>query len=173
MTPSHTPLNFRPQQAWGELLRRWWQELAEDTGGRAALRRAPDITAVVMLPAFQRLHRRLLAAGWPSRPSHSDHNDRLAAAAALLAHVREASDLSLPAAMSQRDTDKPRVSELRFKRLLEAPDADTLFAGLRRALPLIQHRCDPLALANDVVNWGDEVRKRWAYAYDWPDKAGK
>jgi len=170
-----TPLNFRSQQAWGELLLDWWQGLNADTGGRAALRRAPDITAVVMLPTYQRLHRRLLSAGWPNQ---TWHNDRLAAVAGLLAHVRESSDQTLPVAMSQRENDKPRVSELRFKRLLEAPDVDTLFAGLRRTLPLLQHRCDPLALATDVVNWangkhGDEVRKRWAYAYDWPDKTGK
>lgn len=164
-----TPLNFRANSAWGELLLRWWRELDDDTGGRAALRRAADITAVVMLPAFQRLHRRLLKAGWPDR---TGQNDALAAAAGLLAHVKEASDQSLPQAMSHRDGDKPSVSELRFKRLLESSDADTLFTGLRRALPLVQHRCDPLALATDVVNWGDEVRKRWAYGYDWPDKTG-
>lgn len=161
-----TPLNFRPEQAWGELLLRWWRELAEDTGGRAALRRAPDITAVVMLPAFQRLHRRLLAAGWPAQ-TWSD--DRLAAAAGLLAHVREHTSRSLPQAMS--DGDKPVVSPLRFQRLLEAPDADALFTGLRRTLPLIQHRTDVLALATDVVNWGDTVKKRWAYAYAWPAKS--
>lgn len=162
-----TPLNFRPQQAWGETLLRWWQELNDDTGGRAALRRAPDITAVVMQPAFQRLHRRLLAAGWPGQ---TWADDRLAAAAGLLAHVREHSDRSLPQAMS--DGDKPAVSPLRFQRLLEAPDGEALFNGLRRTLPLIQHRTDVCALATDVVNWGDAVRKRWAYAYAWPAKAG-
>jgi CRISPR system Cascade subunit CasB len=161
-----TPLNFRPEQAWGELLLRWWRELAEDSGGRAALRRAPDITAVVMLPAFQRLHRRLLAAGWPDQ---AWANDRLAAAAGLLAHVREHTPRNLPQAMS--DGDKPAVSPLRFMRLLEAPDGDALFAGLRRALPLIQHRTDVLQLATDVVNWGDAVKKRWAYAYAWRAKA--
>jgi CRISPR system Cascade subunit CasB len=160
-------LNFRANQAWGELLLEWWRQLSDDTGGRAALRRAPDLTAVVLQPAFQRLHRRLLAAGWPAGPAAGD---RLAAAAGLLAHLREASDHALPQAMSQRESDKPRVSELRFRRLLESPDVDTLFAALRRTLPLVQHRCDPLALASDVVNWGDAVRKRWAYAYDWPDK---
>ena len=94
----------------------------------------------------------------------------LAAAAGLLAHVREADERSLPVAMSQRDGDKPRVSALRFRRLLEAPDVDTLFTGLRRTLPLLQHRADPLALTTDVVNWGDRVRKRWAYDYDWPEQ---
>jgi CRISPR system Cascade subunit CasB len=162
-----TPLNFRPQQVWGELLLRWWHELEEDTGGRAALRRAPHVTAVVMLPAYQRLHRRLLSAGWPDQ---SWHNDRLAATAGLLAHVRAASDRNLPQAMS--DGDKPGVSPLRFQRLLESPDGDALFSGLRRILPLIQHRTDVFALATDVVNWGDAVKKRWAYAYAWPATPG-
>ena len=162
-----TTLNFRSGQAWGDILLRWWQELSEDTGGRAALRRAPDITAVVMLPAYQRLHRRLLAAGWPDQPWH---NDRLAAAAGLLVHVRENTGQDLPRSMSEGD--KPVVSPLRFMRLLESPDGDALFSGLRRVLPLIQHRTDLLALASDVVNWGDTVKKRWAYAYDWPAKAG-
>ncbi len=160
-------LNFRPDQVWGELLLSWWQGLKTDTGGRAALRRAPDITAVVMLPAYQHLHQRLRAAGWPDQPWH---NDRLAAAAGLLAHVREVSELGLPVAMSEGD--KPPVSPLRFTRLLESPDIDALFSGLRRAMPLIGHRADVLQLTTDVVNWGDTVKKRWAYAYRWPEKKG-
>jgi CRISPR system Cascade subunit CasB len=159
------PLNFRHDQAWGELLLDWWRELAQDTGGRASLRRAPDLTAVVVQPAFQRLHRRLLAAGWPEG---TWQGDRLAAAAGLLAHVREADGLRLPKAMSVPKGDKACVSDLRFKRLLESPDVESLFVGLRRALPLIQHRCDPVQLAHDVVNWGDRIRKDWAYAYAWP-----
>lgn len=161
-----TNLNFRPEQAWGEILFDWWRGLADDTGGRAALRRAPDITSVVLLPAFQRLHRRLLAAGWPEQ---GWHGDRLAAVAGLLAHVRTHADASVPKSMSTGE--KPSVSELRFRRLLEAPDVDTLFVGLRRALPLLQHSVNVFDLATDVVNWGDPVRKRWAYAYQWPDKA--
>ena len=161
-----TTLKFDPQQVWGQILLDWWRGLADDTGGRAALRRAPDITAVVMLPAFQRLHRRMQAAGWPG-PNWRD--DRLAAAAGLLAHVREPATTSLPQAMSEGE--RPALNELRFTRLLEAPDVDTLFAGLRRALPLLQQRADICALATDVVNWDDEVKKRWAYAYAWPDKA--
>lgn len=163
-------LKFDPQQVWGQILLDWWRGLADDTGGRAALRRAPDITAVVLLPAFQRLHRRLLAARWPDQ---AWQNDRLAAAAGLLAHVREQSALTLPQAMSEGQAagGRPPLSELRFRRLLEAPDVDTLFTGLRRALPLLQDRAEVCALANDVVNWGDAVKKRWAYAYTWPEKA--
>ncbi len=162
-------LSFRPQQPWGEILLNWWRTLGDDTGGRAALRRAGTLTAVVMAPAYQRLYRRLRAAGWPDAQWQ---NDRLAAAAGLLAHVRELDEKNLPVAMCQRDGDRLRVSPLRFRRLLESPDVETLFNGLRRTLPLLQHRADPLALATDVVSWGDPVRKRWAYEYEWPEQEG-
>lgn len=165
---SSSRLNVRSHPAWREVVLDWWGRLSDDTGGRASLRRAPDLTAVVLQPAFQRLNRRLLAAGWPDG---AWAGDRLAAAAGLLCHVREADGLSPPKAMSSRDGDKPRVSELRFRRLLESPDVDALFAGMRRAMPLIQYRCDPVALVDDVVNWGDGVRKRWAYDYEWPANA--
>ena len=89
-----------------------------------------------------------------------------------VAHVKQHQPQALPVAMSQHDGDKRRLSPLRFTRLLESPDIDALFTGLRRALPLLQHQADVLALATDVVNWGDAVKKRWAYGYDWPDKAG-
>ncbi len=160
-------LTFREDSAWGGMLLRWWQGLDDDRGGRAALRRAPNITAVVMAPAYQRLHQRLSGAGW-AEPTW--RNDRLAAAAGLLAHVKSATQQPLPQAMSQRDADQPRVSTLRFTRLLESTDIEALFTGLRRALPLLQHQADVLALASDVLNWGDDVKRRWAYDYDWPDK---
>lgn len=162
-------IDFHKHTAFGPLLLRWWQGLDDDRGGRAALRRAPDITAVVLLPAYQRLNQRLRAAGWPSEPWR---DDRLAAAAGLLAHVKQHSEHALAASMGQREGDKPRVSPLRFMRLLESPDVDALFTGLRRVLPLLQHQADVLALATDVVGWGDSVKKRWAYGYEWPDKPG-
>lgn len=163
-------INFHQHTVFGPMLLRWWQGLDDDRGGRAALRRAPDITAVVMLPAYQRLHQRLLTAHWPNE---GWRNDKLAAAAALIAHVKQHTQQALPEAMGQRDGDKPRVSPLRFMRLLEAPDIDALFTGLRRSLPLLQHQADVLALATDVVGWGEAVKKRWAYGYDWPDKSDK
>ena len=94
-----------------------------------------------------------------------------AIAAALLAHVKDDdSGASLPVLMSKREQegDRPPVSPLRFRRLLETTDVEDLFVGLRRVLPLLSHRANVVALANDVVNWGDLTRKRWAYAYNWP-----
>ena len=75
--------------------------------------------------------------------------------------------------MSRKEADRPVVSELRFLRLLQSPDTDSLFIGLRRLLPLMGNSLDVIALATDLLNWGDKVRKQWAYDYDWPEQASR
>lgn len=152
------------------------------------LRRAESPLAVAFCPAYQRLYGRLRQAGMPDLSDY--YKDRLAAAIGLLAHVRE--DVSLrsdaiesgPAAGWQSEDALPRlaalmsanhqdernpISELRFRRLLESPDTQTLFNGMRRALPLMGHKANIIALANDVLLWDDSVKKTWAYNYHWSE----
>lgn len=163
-------LEFDRDKPAGEMLVKWWTELPDDKGGRAELRRAHDLMHIVMSPAYQRLHR-MLCRVLPEGHVPADKEDRLAIAAALLAHVKDDdSSASLPVLMSKREQegDRPPVSPLRFRRLLEMTDVEDLFVGLRRVLPLLGHRANVVALANDVVNWGDATRKRWAYRYSWP-----
>lgn len=169
---------FNRDTALGKVLVEWWNELKDDRGDRAILRRASSITSIVMSRPYQGLHRRLCKVGWRGEDNY-DRNDHLAAAVGLLAHVRN-DDPRRPfpeAASGERGNSKAEVSErvpvseLRFVRLLESPDIDALFVGLRRVLPLIDHSVDVAGLANDIVYWGDTVKKRWAYGYKWPDKS--
>src|SRR5690606_11351005 len=104
-------------------LRGWWSGLDDDRAARAELRRAHDITAVSLTPAYQRAYRRLREAGWDVE-GVSPLNDRLAAVIGLLAHVKADGDQSPAQAMSRDDSGegRPPVSPLRFQRLLEAPD---------------------------------------------------
>lgn len=165
-------IKFTNETGIGKVLLNWWEGLEDDRAGRAILRRASSITAVSLTPPYQRLYQRLLTVGWPEKAA-SYQNDHLAAAAGLLAHIKQNDGRAPAKAMSQKEAgqDRPPVSELRFMRLLESPDLDALFTGLRRALPLAKHSVDVLALANDVVHWGDDVKKRWAYSYEWPEKS--
>jgi CRISPR system Cascade subunit CasB len=152
----------------GKTLLEWWGGLDDDRAGRATLRRAASITAVTLTPAYQRLFRRLNVDDW-----REYQRDRLAAVVGLLSHVRADDDRTLPKAMSStaEGSDRPCVSEMRFVRLLESQDIDALFTGLRRVLPLIKYNINVLELANDVVNWNDQVKKRWVYDFEWPQKA--
>lgn len=80
---------------------------------------------------------------------------------------------TLPERMGQKeqDGDKPRVSELRFKRLLRAETPTQLAEALIRLLPMLDDRANPLELAQDIWFWGaigrkgDTPRKRWANQY--------
>jgi len=166
---NHT-ISFRPETALGQVLLRWWQGLDNHRGSRAELRRAHDLTAIALTGAYQHLYRALLTAGWPEddRPETNWRNERLAAIAGLLAQVKRLDDRSLPVALSEGE--RPSFSELRFRRLLDSPSIDEVFTGLRRALPLVAYQANVLELANDLLFWGDGVKKRWAYSYRWPAK---
>jgi len=173
-------MRLSKDQGPGRVLDAWWHEVTQERdkgsarAARALLRRAHDITAVTLTQPYQQLFQRLRDAGWDDRFATS--NDALAAVVGLLVHVEtDAGQTSFAEAMSQcpAGSTKPYVSEARFRRLLEAPDIDALFTGLRRALPLMGAGAPVLVLADDVLAWArpeqrDEVKKRWAYRYAWP-----
>ncbi len=166
-------ISFHPESALGMALLRWWEGLDNNRGSRAELRRAHDLTAITLTGAYQHLYRTLLTFKWPEedKPENNWRNERLAAIAGLLAHVKKLDERSLPVIMSEGE--RPPFSELRFRRLLDSDSSSMgeVFIGLRRALPLVGYQANVLELANDVLFWGDGVKKRWAYTYRWPTKS--
>ena len=161
-------LSFHQDTALGHALSRWWKSLENNRGPRAELRRANNLTAVALTGAYQHFYRQMVQAGWSADAPDDWKSERLAAIASLLAHVTSEDVRTLPLAMS--DGDKPVFSELRFRRLLESSTIDEAFTGLRRALPMISNKANIHQLATDVLYWGDDVKKRWAYNYRWPVK---
>lgn len=68
--------------------------------------------------------------------------------------------------------EPPPLSALRFQRLMRA-EGEEIIAALRRALPLVQYRCNVAALGEDLLFWGDQTRTRWSFDYfgaEQPDK---
>lgn len=161
---------FEPGRPLGDALFRWWIALDDNRGDRAELRRCEELLQVIQTPAFQRIRRQLLEMGL--KPENGER-DRLAAVVGLVAHVTSAADPALqkalpPLAQAFSEGDKPAVSPLRFRQLLDARTDDELFTRLRRVLPLVKDRANLFDLANAVFYWGDGVRKRWVYDYRWP-----
>lgn len=158
----------------GKTLLAWWKDLDDNRAARAGLRRASNVTAVTLTPHYQKLYRRLCGVGWDDA-GRAYRRDGLAAAVGLLAHVERDDDRRVALTMSKpaEGSDRPPVSSLRFMRLLEAPDIEALFTGLRRVLPLMGKQANVIALSNDIVHWGDGVKKQWAYDYLWPADSSK
>ncbi len=153
-------VNFKSDSKLGQILKEFWQGLEDDKGSRAQLRRCKTPEEVVMVSAFHRLCRRV-------KPWMKDEQEgwemRIAVIAGLLAHVRKLeSHKTLAEQMAVGDS--PAVSELRFRRLLQRNRRD-LFSALIRVLGLLDKTANPFDLARSVYYWGDNERKRWAFAY--------
>lgn len=155
-------------------LQGWWRNLSDDTASglwkadRARLKRCANLTDVTLSPAYHRIHVALSRAHLPHTWNDRE-NDRLAAIVGLAARLKPGSEdaASLPQAMGRwvKGSDKPVVSELRLRRVLENDDIEALFTSLTRIVPMVQGAVDVQSLAVDVFHWGDVVRKRWAYQY--------
>lgn len=154
-------LSFSTNTPLGQALHQWFDELQDQRGDRAALRRCHRPVEVLFVPAYHDLFLRLR--------EHDDiQPERLPQIAALLAHVKQHKGRgSFAQQMATPDIgeSKPPVSELRFRRLLQSSSKDELFADLRRTLALLDRKANIHSLANDVYFWGDRVRRDWAYDY--------
>lgn len=144
-----------------QVLVEWWNNLEDNRGDRAALRRAASIDQVMFNPAFHRLWRSLRGTPW-------QRAERVALVAALAARVREhrpektfAAQLGTP----PRGREKAALSGLRFRRLLQAKASDELLQGCSRAIAMCGHKVNLLNLAESVYWWGDGVQKKWAFDY--------
>jgi len=139
----------------------WWQGLDQARGDRAELRRATTPTEVAFCPAFHRLLHSLRRVAQPLPSS-------LSVIAGVLAHVKEP-DMHVPFAAQmatpKAGSDRARVSDLRFRRLLKFTERDELFEPLIRTVHLLDGSLNIVSLADGIYFWGDNVRKQWAYSY--------
>lgn len=169
---------FDPESPTGRCVHEFHKSLNDDRAARAVLRRANSLTEVVFVPAYHRfLHDFADAYAAQCGEAGQVWGDmrrlRLAAIAGLLSHVRTEERLTkafrqtvaAQMARSKRETDAPVVSDLRFRRLLQADDVESLYPMLRRVLALMDGRIDPYLLADDLWHWGDRRRRQWAYDY--------
>lgn len=142
----------------GAIIARWWAEhIHAETGAARALAarlRRADLTPEVLAHAEVIALAGALGLRDPKR---------LALIAQTVAVVKDRGE-SLPRAFGATRNDRKALSELRFQRLLRA-DLDGLRRGLRRALPMVDHRCDVAALGRDLFYWGEDVRTRWCFDY--------
>lgn len=148
----------------------WWLEMqpASEMAGQpnrrgelAELKRCKTLEDILLVPRFQLLRRILQAAGW-SRLS------ACAAMAGVLAHIKTHQEKPAFAAWLAQPRGEglgPRVSELRFRRLVRIKSHDELLIDLVRVLPLAGDAAPVVALAEDVYRWNDFTRQRWTFDY--------
>ena len=137
----------------------WWNAL--QPAPRARLRRATTPLEALMVGASYDLARRL----------RRDRNDwqALGTLAATLAHVRTHDPRPTATIFGQMsgtgEGARRRVSELRFRRLIQANDWNERMAALRRAIALVDGRGNVVDLASSLLWWNDRTRADWMFAY--------
>ncbi len=171
----------------------WWEPLVappetgkpSNRGELAALRRCKNLEEVLFVPAYHRLFYRVSAIGWKDRLS-------VAAVAGLLAHVKgeygqpAGATAAAPAHADQRAEQQgtkpvtsvaallatptkpglgPRVSELRFQRLVAIRDLKELYPSLLRTIHLAGDRVPVADLIESVRWWTDKQRRDWVQRY--------
>ena len=151
-----------PKQQWASILARWrsWLEQDPQRGARAELKRSAHIGAVLCQPAALRLHSQLQEHPWGAR---AEAVGVIAGVAPWLKRLPEdklpTKELELPLILGQSTLgERPRFSELRFKRLLESRDSDELLQQLRRALAQSEGAGDWLHLVDTITR----CHRQWA-----------
>lgn len=152
-----------------------------DRGTRARLRRCRDADDLLSERAALVLADRLIGKGggrWPliDEPATYLH---VALAAGILARVKhdreDGKTLALHLGQLAPGSDRPVMSESRFRRLQEARNSHDLYLQWQRAVQLVE-TTDVAKLADDLLTWlaernlpfgrgSDSVKFRWAYDY--------
>lgn len=147
----------------------WWRELQPkdeqgerrigDRAALARLRRCATVMQAASEPATLALCRRL-------RVGEADL-DRVALLAAVLAQAREERfDLTVARQIGVQQDNTATMSDLRFRRLLQADTLDERLTGFRRLVALAARKLNVADLAAGMWHWSDEKeRRRWIYAY--------
>ena len=168
-----------------QVVGRWrhWLDQNQNRGVRAELKRCKTLDSVVLHPACLRLQQGLEAV----LPRAQAELVAALTAAVLPWMARStvdtagASDLapefpsrSLPALLGERGAgDNPRFSEMRFRRLITARDAEALVPQLRRALVQVDGKADFGHLANTALQHARQTQypddnsgtRQWQYRW--------
>lgn len=166
-------VEFSPESDLGKVLAEFWLDLKDNSAARAELRRCDSVDEVVMTTAYQRFCQAKLR---PLLKGQEGWEDRMAAIVGLLAHLKfdaASSVLSVkgpfPDLFAKQmanlvSADRPLVSELRFRRLLQHERSE-LYPAMIRIIRMMKGGANLYGLAHSTFFWGDGIKKRWAYAY--------
>jgi CRISPR type I-E-associated protein CasB/Cse2 len=157
------------------LIRAWWNELQSDPGARGKLRRCRTPIEAQALPATIDLMVRMR---WvpPDQDRYDWFGERIAAAAMVLAHVRE--DRTQPVAQSlgtPPGRDQPVLSSSRWERLCRAEGHENIATEFTRIVQMIRGTANVVDLVFAIIYWDHDtnhrVKQRWIYAYHGFDMA--
>ena len=158
-------------------VRNWWQRTCSLEKGspevRAKLRRCHGRVDAAMIPQALMLGRML--APDTGGDVNGERFGTVLDLARVLAHVKTDDAVMPMRAVGWKkfptgsgDEERPTLSELRFKRLLQATDGEARADGFIRLLAIMDGKANVAEITNAFRGWGHPdgyMQKQWAFAY--------
>jgi len=144
------------------ILLSWWSRLDDDRKSRAMLRRWRNRHDVALVPAFHHLY-------WSLKKDHMVSIEKLASIAGVLSHVtsndHHGTFAQQMAAPKDIDSKNERVSNQRFRRLLNVDNYDDLYITIIRMIRLLGGSVNIANLANGMYWWNEQTKENMAFSY--------
>jgi CRISPR system Cascade subunit CasB len=168
MTESKKPGLFEIGHPASDYWLDWWDGLKQDKGARAELRRCKNLKEIQTTSAYQRCYWSAIKhlTQEKSKPS----KEQMAIIVGLSAYVE---DNDTGKNNDHHDFfgyqisrgNKPKLSELRFRRLLKINSREKLFRFLIQVIRLMDKKVNLLDLLRITYFWGDQTKSNLAYQY--------
>lgn len=153
----------------------WWEELKTHKGDRAEIRRCKKLSEVELTSAYQRFYWQFLNEFKEDQNNWVPSKEKTALLVALAVYVSENKSLHKSEEDEQEKIDyfayqisrgeKPKLSELRFRRLLKIQDREKLFRFLIQVIRLLDRKVNLLDILKIAFYWNDNTKKSLAYKY--------
>lgn len=143
-----------------EKIHDWWENLLQNRGDGAELRRCHDLNEVFFCPAFHQLYQSLRGDGPVKK-------EALALIAVSLAYVRnnEARDSFAAQMGDEKSVGTPQVSEIRFKKLVRSESHHELFSPVIRIIRMLDGAVNIDDLVSKLYYWNDKSRQKMTFEY--------
>lgn len=148
---------------------KWWSNLQGPrfTGERAMLRRLKSPNEVALQGNYFTLLESVLEIE-EAEIFRGAITSRLPLIAGVLAHVEQDTPgcpVAKAMGMKKQGSDRPVMSDLRFRRLLRTEDSPELYIMMIRIIRMLGNKADVKDLVQSLYFWNDQTRKSWASQY--------
>jgi len=164
---------FEEDHPASDFILEWWDNLKQNKGDRAELRRCKNLKEVQIASAYLRCYWQLIKSF--AQEIQIPSREQMAIIIGLAAHIE---DNDLVKKVDQGDNqkndffgyqisrgDKPKLSELRFRHLLKIKDRGNLYHFLIQVVRMLDKKVNLLDLLSIAYFWGDKAKTNLAYKY--------
>lgn len=178
MTEVKKPRLFEEGHPASEFILEWWDALKQNKGTRAELRRCKNLKEIQMASAYQRCYWQLKKHF--AQEQRAPSRVQMAIIIGLAVYIEDHSVKYIDknsnkeekyyfayqiAAPKGAQNKSPKLSELRFRRLLKIKDREKLFRFLIQVIRLLDKKVNLLDLLSIAYYWGDKAKTNLAYKY--------